>query len=995
MKQPAILVVEDNPITLEMIQVALESEGYTVLLAGDGHTALLWAEEQRPDLVLQDLLLPDMDGFELVQRLRALPGGAEIPILAFSGYLSKMEQARSQQVGFTDYLFKPVEPSRLVQIIRAYLPPAAELRDTAGQGRHVLVVHDDPVQLRLLHVHLQRAGFRVTTASNGVEALAQAKQGPPEAILSDVLMPGLDGFRLSLAVRLHPDLGHIPVVLISAAYTEEADQRLARTAGASALLTSTPDGKEVIEALLASFSQPRPQPEHIAELTEEYTYRLIRQLERQVSLGASLSERLALREAELSMLAGMAHTFETTTQVQPVLEELLYRSLDVAGVSKGVVYFLEADGSLRPRAQIGYTNATEELDQFFGHREVLRQALENGEPMEVPNSRLPPEAARDLLEKTGAKSLLIAPLIFGQERLGLLVMGSVKRELGEDWIPFARALGSQIGQSLRLARTLSLLQEKEERLTRIVDTMTDGLLICDRQGRLTFANVAAERILGLPAAEITARSCDDPAWRATTVNGRPVPAEEYPMAEVLRSGQAVSEVELAVERPDGKWAVVSVSAAPLRNAHGALAGAVLSLRDITDRKQAEQALSARARQQATVAELGQLALLEKDLSKLMEEAVAGLARTLEVEYAKVLELLPDGKALLLRAGVGWKPGLVGRATIDAAAGSQAGYTLRCREPVIVEDLTRETRFDGPPLLREHAVISGMSVIIHGQGRPFGVLGAHTTRPRPFTRNDVHFLQAVANVLAVAIQRKTSEDALARQSQELAAYTAELEQFAYVAAHDLQEPLRTVASFTQLLAQRYQGRLDAQADKFIQMAVQGADRMRRLIDDLLAYSRVARGPSRFELVDCEAAFRRSLDALGGMVAESGAEVTCDPLPTLSADEVRLEQLFRNLLSNAIKFRGPRPPRIHAWAEQRGSEWVFAVRDNGIGIDPRHAEQIFQIFERLHSKQEYPGTGIGLAICKRIVERHGGRIWVESESGQGATFRFALPERRVAA
>ena len=224
--------------------------------------------------------------------------------------------------------------------------------------------------------------------------------------------------------------------------------------------------------------------------------------------------------------------------------------------------------------------------------------------------------------------------------------------------------------------------------------------------------------------------------------------------------------------------------------------------------------------------------------------------------------------------------------------------------------------------------------------------------------------------------------------ELGRSNADLQQFAYVASHDLQEPLRMVSSYTQLLARRYKGTLDADADEFIAFAVDGATRMQRLIQDLLAYSRVSTGGRQFKLTSVEAAFGYALDNLQHVMKESGAVVTHDPLPTVMGDEKQLAQLFQNLLSNAVIFRGQEPPHIHVSAKRTDVEWLLSVRDNGIGLDAQYADRIFVIFQRLHNRQEYPGTGIGLAICKKIVERHGGRIWVESEPGKGATFYFTI-------
>ena len=251
-------------------------------------------------------------------------------------------------------------------------------------------------------------------------------------------------------------------------------------------------------------------------------------------------------------------------------------------------------------------------------------------------------------------------------------------------------------------------------------------------------------------------------------------------------------------------------------------------------------------------------------------------------------------------------------------------------------------------------------------------------------NEQGSLIGIVGVSVDITERKRAEEELQRSN-------AELQQFAYVASHDLQEPLRMVSSYTQLLAECYQGQLDAQADKFIAFATEGATRMQQLLEDLLDYSRVSRRPQPFEPINCTTILKDVLTDLAVTMQESSAVVTADSLPTVLGDRTQLRQLLQNLISNAIKFRREEPPVVHISAEPQEDFWLFTVRDNGIGIDPQFAERIFVLFQRLHSRQEYPGTGIGLAICKKIVERHAGRIWVESHLGEGSTFYFTLPRQ----
>jgi signal transduction histidine kinase len=286
----------------------------------------------------------------------------------------------------------------------------------------------------------------------------------------------------------------------------------------------------------------------------------------------------------------------------------------------------------------------------------------------------------------------------------------------------------------------------------------------------------------------------------------------------------------------------------------------------------------------------------------------------------------------------------------------------------------------------HGILSARSGVAHDPGE-IGQLALTFDEMAATLEQRVAELQRAESELK-ALNEDLEKRVLDR-TLELRRSNEDLEQFAYVASHDLQEPLRMITNYLQLLRQRYKDKLDAGADDFIGFALDGSKRMHQLIHDLLTYSRVGTHGKEFTRTDCAQALASALANLRVAIEESRAAITHDPLPTVKGDEVQLTQLFQNLIGNAVKFRGEAAPRVHIAAQRTGAEWEFSVCDNGIGIAPEDFQRIFIVFQRLHSREKYPGTGIGLSVCKKIVERHGGRIWVESKLGHGTTFYFTLP------
>ncbi len=426
MKQATILLIEDNPITRKMLEVCLRGAGWAVVTAATGKAALMTAGRHKPDLILQDLLLPDMDGFDLVKRLRALTGMGSIPILAISGMPSKVEQARSLQPGFSDYLSKPVSLEHLVETVRAYLPAAGAAGGQPGSGKRVILAEADPLQMKLLRVHIEKLGFRVSTAATGEEALKAARRHRPDAIVCDVLIPQLDGFRLCVRVRQDSQLAHVPVLLISGAAPEIADQELSRAVGATALVIRSADNHELTQALLTCLANGNATASTPTELPlEDYTRRIIQQLERQVTLSSQLGRRVAMLEAKLGILGRILETLETSATTEAVLGELLYRLLDAAGIAQGAAYLLEADGRLVLRTHIGYPAAAmNAVAGFFGRQDLLYQVLKTGEPAEVRVPRYAPATQKEKSdpETPHEQSVVLAPLVQTGKPLGILAL---------------------------------------------------------------------------------------------------------------------------------------------------------------------------------------------------------------------------------------------------------------------------------------------------------------------------------------------------------------------------------------------------------------------------------------------------------------------------------------------------------------------------------------------------------------------------------------------
>ncbi|PSN13383.1 histidine kinase [filamentous cyanobacterium CCT1] len=416
-------------------------------------------------------------------------------------------------------------------------------------------------------------------------------------------------------------------------------------------------------------------------------------------------------------------------------------------------------------------------------------------------------------------------------------------------------------------------------------------------------------------------------------------------------------------------------------------------REVQERKQTEAALQQQNQRSQLLAGVSLKIRQSLQINDILQTSVTEVKALLQADRVLIYRLWSDGTgsgvAEAVQPGLPEVMGVVFPQEVFPP-GSREQYRqgrIRRLANVNQDEQVADCLVD---FLRQFWVQAKLVVPIITQGDLWGLLIAHQcSAPRHWTTAESELLQQLANQMAIALTQAQLLEQEVLQRRELARSNDELQQFAYVASHDLQEPLRMVTSYLQLLERRYKGQLDADADDFIHFAVDGALRMRTLINDLLTYSRVGTQGRAFELTNSTQAVDRAIANLKVAIDESGATITYGELPQVQADPTQLTQLFQNLIGNGIKFRSAASPRVVIEASQKEDVWLFSVQDNGIGIDPQYADQIFVIFQRLNNRITYPGTGIGLAVCKKIVERHGGKIWVQSKPNQGSTFYFTIP------
>ncbi|HEY2900417.1 MAG TPA: response regulator [Polyangia bacterium] len=541
MSNPRVLVVEPSVSLRQLIGAALEGEGYVVVAVADGGAALLERERFLPDVVVQDLMLPDMAGLELTRRLRAAAGGDSLSILAVSGFLSGPQAAKVAAGGFSALLLKPLDPRRVIQAVNAQIPAGRHRPPDIGKSRRILVVDDDPVQQRLLTYQLEAAGFRVNTASSGEGALQSAHIDVPDAIVSDVLMPGMDGFELCLEIRRDQALARTPVLLLSFQYIEQDDLNLAERVGATRFVQRPSRSRELVEAVLEILSHDvTPVPtDAIDLLNRAHVHRVNSQLGRQVTLGTRLAQTSAIQASQLSLLGGMADTLSRGGAVDRVLDDVLPGCLDAAGISKGVLYLAGATAGdpFTCRRIVGFRPEDDQpLAGFFGCATILQQVLSTGVSMRLPSAAVPRDITRRVLGGASAKTALVVPLGSEQPRVGVLFAASdAPAENGSAPIAFVKALGGQIGQAMALANSFA-------QLTRALAMRDEFLTVAAHELR-TPLTAARLQVQGL------SRELED-AHREPAASARTLPAKVGMIGRQLVRLEGLVDLLLDASRTD-------------------------------------------------------------------------------------------------------------------------------------------------------------------------------------------------------------------------------------------------------------------------------------------------------------------------------------------------------------------------------------------------------------------------------------------------------------
>jgi PAS domain S-box-containing protein len=929
-----ILVVEDNLITQKMMVVTLRAEAYRVIAAGDGRSALAQIASEEPDLILQDLILPDMDGIQLARRIRELTAGRDVPIIALSGLASKLEEAQAATAGFARLLFKPVETGKLIAEIRSVLPQS-DAQTAGAHIRHILLVDDDPVQLKLHRLQLEERGFAVRTAADAAQALDAARVETPDAIVSDLVMPGMDGLDLCRTIRLDPDLAHVPFILTTASGSsvEAEDQDLAGGAGVNAFVPRTPDLDQVLEALTHSFAGgPPPSATATLDLAErktQITARVMRELEHNAYLNQSLARELATKTAQLGIMTAVADVMSRTHDLDSMLHEVLARTLDAAGVSIGAIYLSEATSAIRLACQIGYPQtAAARLHDFFGRAELLSDVLATGNPLQVRSSALGDLGTWFGAGKGDPGYFTLMPLVVGGDRLGILFIASAQRQLGRDWLRMAGVVGTQIAQAVALARSLSRLRESEQRFRAVSANAPVGIFECDENGRCRFANPQCQSLLGGATAWFDAVYPDErlvvaARWREAQEKGRDF------------------AVECRFGTPDG----------PLRWAAVRIVGGFGTIADVTDRKVAEEALRQNLELLHAVTEGTSDLIVAKDLAGryLMVNSAAATVfgrRPPEIMGRMDVELFAADAAQLIRSS-DYDVALTGETKVYEETFASADGTVRpylsSKGVLRAPDRTVTGTFSISRDMTEHKALETQL----RQAQKMEAVGRLAGGVAHDFNNMLTAIMSYAELLSADLP----DDGVAKDNLD-----------------EIRQAARRAAGLTrQLLAFSRQQLLEPRVLDPNEV-VTGLEKMlQRLIGedvDLVAKLAPKIGHVRADPGQIEQAILNLVINARDAMPNGGRLV-------IETTDVELDERYTS--EHGIHGAGPFV--------------MIAISDSGQGMDKATLARIFDPF--FTTKEQGKGTGLGLSTVYGIVKQSGGFVWVYSEPGHGATFKIYLP------
>lgn len=628
--KPKILLVEDNPLTIKLVKLTLETDGYQVVFCESGNEALLKLENFKPDLILQDIRLPDIDGFVLIKQIRSLIKCENIPIIAFSGSNSLLDENKIKESGFTDFLLKPVEPSVLLKCIKRLLLEYSSQGHT--KQNVALIIDDDPLQLKFTGLQFNHAGFEVIYAIDGKDGLEKAQLQHIDVIVSDVLMPKLDGFQLCKALRAIPELNAIPIILVSANYVEESDRRLAEAVGANGYVYRSLGIQEIIDTVTSCINLTSPPLPLTAtsDIDKEIQARMQQQLERQVSLNIASRYRHTVQNTILGQIGTIADALLQFNDNPFVLDDILARCIDIAGLTQGVFYYSHPP-NLKVRAQFGFANNLEVVDNCFNQQTALTAIMENEKPIAIPSNTISVEVCQDILEKSESHSALLLPVRNSKNMMGLfIIFAKDKMLIEEDWLVFGQNVASKFSQATELSDTFSRLVDSEQRFRQLADNIREAFFLLEpADTKILYISSAFETIWGTSIADII----KDPNSMLNSI----IPEDQHVFFEMRKAlhdtGQC--KVEFRIMHPSGliKW--ILIRGVPIYNDDEKMIRVAGTAEDITERKNIETHIKSLNRLYALLSGINSLIVRVNNRKELLTEACKVAVEMGQFDYASI------------------------------------------------------------------------------------------------------------------------------------------------------------------------------------------------------------------------------------------------------------------------------------------------------------------------------------------------------------------------